>query len=197
MDTTEKRREYYRDYYRRNRDRYRAYNKSWRENNLERWKSYVSPDARARNHKRLKAWVATLSPEQLTEIRRKNWAKYYPKFRDKINARKRDRYDAEKALERRQAAKNADPEAYKLHNRTRRSIRRAREKAVTVGDLTDIAKVYERSKWWQQWFKVVVDHTIPITKGGTHEASNLQIIYDFENRRKYNRADYKPRVIFR
>jgi HNH endonuclease len=73
---------------------------------------------------------------------------------------------------------------------------KARKRLATIGDLTDMAKIYERAEELRQWFDVVVDHIIPWAKGGTHEASNLQIIYASENRRKYDKLDYKPRVIF-
>jgi hypothetical protein len=72
----------------------------------------------------------------------------------------------------------------------------ALKRKVTVGDLTEIAKVYERRSWWGQWFDVVVDHIVPLFHGGTHEAKNLQIIYRFENSRKGRSLNYKPRVIF-
>jgi len=70
------------------------------------------------------------------------------------------------------------------------------QRAATIGDLTEIAKVYERAKWWRQWFDVAVDHIIPLSKNGTHEASNLQIIYAFENAIKHTNSEYKPRVVF-
>jgi 5-methylcytosine-specific restriction endonuclease McrA len=76
------------------------------------------------------------------------------------------------------------------------AARRARKRALTVGELTGIQKIYERAKELRQWFYVVVDHIIPLSKGGTHEVSNLQIIYEFENRRKRSRLDYKPAVVF-
>lgn len=72
----------------------------------------------------------------------------------------------------------------------------ALKRAVTIGDLTEIAKVYERCAWWKRWFDVEVDHIIPLARNGAHVAKNLQIIYQFENRRKHSKLDYKPRVIF-
>lgn len=75
-------------------------------------------------------------------------------------------------------------------------LRRARQRKVTIGDLTAIENIYHRARWWRQWFDAVVDHIIPLAKNGTHEASNLQIIYGFENKRKGDRLNYKPRVVF-
>lgn len=78
----------------------------------------------------------------------------------------------------------------------REELRRARKRQATIGDLTDISKIYERAQWWRQWFDVAVDHIMPLSKNGTHEASNLQIIYGFENSRKNAKLDYKPQIIF-
>lgn len=74
--------------------------------------------------------------------------------------------------------------------------RRAIQRIATIGDLTAIAKIYEAAKWWRQWFDVQVDHIVPLARGGAHEASNLRIIYGYENRRKQATNTYKPRVIF-
>jgi HNH endonuclease len=81
-------------------------------------------------------------------------------------------------------------------HRAAQALRYARQRLATIGDLTDIAKVYERAAELRQWFEVEVDHIKPLAKGGTHEASNLQIIYAYENRRKHALAGYKVRVIF-
>jgi len=37
----------------------------------------------------------------------------------------------------------------------------------------------------------------PFCKGGAYEASNLQIIYASENRKKKDSLSYKPNVVFR
>lgn len=74
--------------------------------------------------------------------------------------------------------------------------KRALKRGVAVGDLTKIAKIYARCEWWRQWFDVLVDHIIPLGRGGSHEASNLQIIYRRDNEKKHLKLDYKPQVIF-
>lgn len=59
-----------------------------------------------------------------------------------------------------------------------------------------LAAVYARPRELRQWFDVVVDHIIPLAKGGAHAASNLQIIYRKDNGRKGVRLDYIPAVVF-
>jgi 5-methylcytosine-specific restriction endonuclease McrA len=137
-----------------------------------------------------------LSPERAREIRRTNWAKYVAKNGEVLNARRRERHDPTKAKLTREKYKAANPDRVKILARKGRGLRRARLRAATIGDLTDIHKIYERCHWWKQWFDVVVDHVISLARGGTHEAKNLQIIYRFENEKKGSRLDYKPRVIF-
>lgn len=179
-----------------NREKHNAYLLAYYHKNKERCKSYVSAEAKARNRERLKAWVATLSPEVEREMKRAHYAQYIAKFRDVINAKRRERHDAMKAKLAREKYKAANPDRVKILARKGRGIRRARLRAATIGDLTDIHKIYERCHWWKQWFDVVVDHVISLARGGTHEAKNLQIIYRFENEKKGARQDYKPRVVF-
>lgn len=77
------------------------------------------------------------------------------------------------------------------------AMRRARLRLATIGDLTAIAKVYERAEHLRQWFDVCVDHIWPLAKGGTHSPDNLQIIYRSENNHKRAQWGYEPKVIFR
>lgn len=74
--------------------------------------------------------------------------------------------------------------------------RNAIKKGATIGSKKAIERVYQRASELRQWFDVVVDHIIPLSKGGPHCTSNLQIIYRKDNERKNCRLDYKPSVIF-
>lgn len=65
-----------------------------------------------------------------------------------------------------------------------------------ASDRSLIAQVYARAKELRQWFDVVVDHRLPLSKGGPHSSDNLQIIYRKENSSKGNRLDYVPSVVF-
>ncbi len=75
--------------------------------------------------------------------------------------------------------------------------RHARKVSATVGDRKSTDKVYKRCAELRQWFDVVVDHIVPLAKGGKHASENLQIIYADENRRKHTSLTYKPRVVFK
>jgi 5-methylcytosine-specific restriction endonuclease McrA len=74
--------------------------------------------------------------------------------------------------------------------------RRAHKKAAAQGDSFEIAKVYARCRKLRRWFNVVVDHIIPLSKGGAHSPCNMQIIYASENSKKRDRLDYAPSVVF-
>lgn len=73
----------------------------------------------------------------------------------------------------------------------------ARKKGAVIGNRKALVRVYKRAEELRKWFNVAVDHIIPISKGGHHSADNLQIIYASENRKKWDRLDYTPSVIFR
>jgi 5-methylcytosine-specific restriction endonuclease McrA len=74
--------------------------------------------------------------------------------------------------------------------------RRAQKRSATFSSF-GIAQIYARCAELRQWFDVVVDHVIPLAKGGAHAAGNLQIIYAVENAAKGARLDFVPTVVFR
>ncbi len=88
------------------------------------------------------------------------------------------------------------PDHYRAKGREYRAIRRAIELMADVRDRPGIAKIYKRAGVLRQWFDVVVDHIIPLAKGGAHAPGNLQIIYRLENLHKNASLTCKPKVIF-
>lgn len=77
------------------------------------------------------------------------------------------------------------------------NYRRALKQLSTIGNLEQISKIYSKcQKWRSLGFDVEVDHKIPLSKGGSHVAENLQIIYQSENAQKRNSLDFHPSVIF-
>lgn len=148
----------------------------------------------------LRAWRAK-NPQYMRDYRRKNRSKIaeqMTQWREENAVHVKKYNDNARVVKRDERAKQF--KSWRLRNLDKRNqteaLRRARRRSATIGDLTDIAKVYERAKWWAKWFTVEVDHVISLAKGGTHEAKNLQIIYDYENRRKGVNPGYKPRVVF-
>jgi 5-methylcytosine-specific restriction endonuclease McrA len=141
--------------------------------------------------------LAKIDPKVRKQRNREAQVRYWAKHGERLRAHRRKRFASiPKIRTQVQEWKKANPDRVKILRNKGNGIRRARERLAAIGDLTDIAKVYERAKWWQQWFDVVVDHTISLARGGAHAAKNLQIIYRFENEKKGTRSDYKPRVIF-
>lgn len=86
--------------------------------------------------------------------------------------------------------------AFPEQQRLRAVKRRALEYNSKFGNQKAIYQIYNRAKKLRQWFDVVVDHKIPLSKGGAHSENNLQIIYRNENLHKGSRLDYVPKVIF-
>lgn len=82
-------------------------------------------------------------------------------------------------------------------HRASKAKRNALKRNATIGDLTEIAKVYSRAQELRnQGFDVQVDHIIPLSKGGAHSPENLQILYTFENLKKGSSLTYVPEVVF-
>lgn len=85
-----------------------------------------------------------------------------------------------------------NPEKRRASNAKRRAL----QLGSTVGDISSISKIYERAHVLRRWFDVVVDHIIPLCRGGRHSPDNLQIIYRAENGIKGSSLTYKPQIIF-
>jgi 5-methylcytosine-specific restriction endonuclease McrA len=125
------------------------------------------------------------------------WKKRHPEFKpdpEKVRGwyakYRRNNRDKTRAAIARWAKNN-------LHKRCASAARRrARMGDGSFRKNEQIDRIYARAQWWRKWFDVVVDHVIPLAKGGTHTADNLQIIYAFENTKKHARLDYKPRIVF-
>lgn len=143
--------------------------------------------------------------------RTRNWAKQNPKIAAATSTRWRRKHPHQAYLRTKRWRKN-NPEIYLagVRRRSKRyrqkyperkraecAKRRALKHLVTIGDLTEIAKIYARSyELRRQGFNVNVDHIIPLSKGGAHSPDNLQIISAFENNRKFNSLTYVPKVVF-
>jgi len=123
-----------------------------------------------------------------------NFRKWRQKNLKRMRVRSRAWYseNTERALGNLKKWRKANPDKVKQLLANRRALKLK----ATIGDLGPIKKVYARAQELRQWFDVVVDHIIPLSKGGAHAAMNLQIIYRKENERKNSSLDYEPTVIF-
>lgn len=83
------------------------------------------------------------------------------------------------------------PEKFIARNRARQQ-----RLVIPIEGCRAVRRVYHRARELRRWFDVVVDHVIPLSKGGAHAPSNLQIIYRTENLVKGARLDYTPSVVF-
>ncbi len=204
----------------------REYNRNWRKANPAKCREYslrrkdysrkYNLDNRAKLRAKLQRWRAANREKvrswdrnnRIKSTKRREYERRWEKDNhERLLARRRERYpimrEKRRVQQRRWTANNPDKVSkkykkwYEKRGTTYHARRRALKRSVTIGDLTAIAVVYERARELRQWFDVAVDHIIPIARGGTHEAPNLQIIYGFENRAKSANLNYKPRVIFR
>jgi hypothetical protein len=77
-------------------------------------------------------------------------------------------------------------------------VRRARKRNTEVAsERSEMRKIYERAATLRRHgVQVHVDHKVPLSKGGTHTAENLQIIPEFENSQKHTDQNYNPIFTF-
>ena len=119
--------------------------------------------------------------KQNREQRRAIWRRYYRRYRAKH-------------IERIRSWSKANPEKAKVYKAISGSRRRSQSKEIYDKRITSL---YKRCQALRKWFDVQVDHIVPLSKGGRHQISNLQIIYAYENARKHTNINYKPRIIFK
>lgn len=112
--------------------------------------------------------------------------------RAKISNAKHRMRNREAILLKKRAAYRANPTRALCYCRKRQVL----IAGATCWESTGISVIYERAKELRRWFNVVVDHIIPLAKGGRHEVGNLQIIYRSENARKSSSLSFRPSVIF-
>jgi len=155
----EKRRIWAKAYREANREIVRKYQRDWVEANKD----------RVRNRQRI--WY--LANKQLVVNRVKDWAEANPENIKEISKKHRKKY----------------PDRIN----TRTSLRRAGKKKVndihTPDDRWMLAEFYSLAKLREEvfGFKWHVDHIVPLSKGGRHCLSNLQVVPEYWNLSKGNR----------
>ncbi len=143
-----------------------------------------------RKNKAAKTWYWRNRDHKLQVARQ--WAKNNRARRNELDRLWRKR-NPERHAQNQRRFQLRHPELFQRHA----ALRRARKRKTVIGDQSLIQKIYARAMQWRKWgFDVVVDHAIPLAKGGAHSVDNLQIIYADENRQKNARLDYLPQAIF-
>jgi 5-methylcytosine-specific restriction endonuclease McrA len=125
-----------------------------------------------------------------------HWSNYHKKYasseKGKATRKRHSKSLAFKATQRRYGQSPTGKLKKLLISRRHQTLKRKARQ----GCQREVEKIYARAQELRQWFNVVVDHIVPLAKGGAHTTSNLQIIYSFENAAKADSLTYKPKVIF-
>jgi 5-methylcytosine-specific restriction endonuclease McrA len=130
-----------------------------------------------------------------SNARRKAWALAHPEWQKATNKRCKKAWEARNP-ERVRRTKKRWRRTYQAIQTAINATRRAKKFVKNASDSAAIRKIYARCQELRQWFDVVVDHRIPLCRGGVHDPSNLQIIYRSDNLKKGSSLTYVPSVIF-
>jgi 5-methylcytosine-specific restriction endonuclease McrA len=193
------------------REQYRAYYEANREAVLERVRAYrevnreaILAEKRAHyeaNREKYREWGRAWRADN-PEASRERARRYREANRETVLERQRAWVEAnrervrEYARESKRAQIRANPEKY----RELSARRRARKAKVTVEEV-DRLKVFERDGWrcgicggktlrrakWPHPKSAVLDHIIPLSRGGEHSMRNVQCAHNACNSAKHNR----------
>jgi 5-methylcytosine-specific restriction endonuclease McrA len=152
---------------------------------------------RAANKERLAAKDA--------EYRRKNKEKmrayfhdYNERNREKISEKNRARQSV--TTQRLRVQRAADPDRFRMYAHNRRARILANGGTFTAEEWQQLKAAYDhtclRCGRREPDIHLTIDHVVPLTKGGTHEAANIQPLCFSCNARKRTRTvDYRPGVV--
>jgi hypothetical protein len=125
---------------------------------------------------------------------------------DKLRAKNRAwrKANEKKMLIGQKAWRQRNPEKIHAYNNANREKKyaygskyRARKLGSAIGCQKTVARIYAAcAKLRKRGLDVSVDHIIPLAKGGSHSADNLQIIYSAQNSGKGAHLDYHASVVF-
>ena len=163
------------------RERDAAKARRWRERHPDRWRDVLARS----NAKHREARVA----------RTRKWRELHPE-KSKAASRNWRTNNPEAAYKSWRNWKDNNLDRIREYYRKNSARRRAIKQGALISDLDSIRQIYTRCRELRQWFDVVVDHIIPLARGGTHCPCNLQIIYRTENERKHAKLNYKPKIVF-
>ncbi len=152
----------------------KAYQKAYREANGEK----IAESKKAwgiKNRDKLRAiqraWY--LKNKKLTVVRAENWKKNNPEKAKLIRAKSRKEHS----------------DKTNTYNAIRRAVRRKVNDIHTADDKWMLKEMYSLAKLREEMFefKWHVDHIVPLSKGGRHCLTNLQVVPEYWNLSKGNR----------
>ena len=169
-------------YYQKNREERLAYQKEYRQRNKEKTKAYQK-EWREWNKKKLQAYQKEWRQEnkEKVEAYRKE---YYQGNREKLLAYRKEYYQENKE----ELRARRDPAKSNAYNKKRRHS--TRSSGLTKEQYDEIEGIYRQAARLNGIFgKTVfhVDHTVPLSLGGKHHPSNMQVVSAKWNREKGNR----------
>lgn len=189
MVTSEKRREYFKKYYARNRKKYQDYAKAW-------WKAH--PEKRAAKNRR-----KYLRHRDQIRARTKIWKKNNPDkvrefWRNDTNAKERSRLwyikNRERMIQKQRKYHKDHPEVCLDSANKRRALKKS--SAINLAGIRAWIKQIKSKPtaicyWCQERFptdRIHFDHIIALSKGGPHSIDNLCVACEDCNRTKHAKS---------
>lgn len=188
----EARRAYQKEYREKNKEKIKAQVKAWYERNKERsnakkkaWTEKNKERARATK----KAW--TERNRERSKAAQRAWAERNPEYKKTWNEDNKER----RAKVKKEWRKN-NKSRINVTNANRRALKFRATIRLTELDKFVIDEMYSLAKirTEQTEFQWHVDHIVPLTKGGLHKPTNLQVVPGSWNITKGNRTEDKWQI---
>jgi hypothetical protein len=180
---------YMKKYREENKERLQALHKVWTEKNKDKMDAYRKTYDENNKEKvsvRKKAWAA--ANRERSNAQKKAWAKRNPEYKKAYSKANKEKIAASKAVWR---ENNKDKINVTVANRRalkfRATIRLTELDKFVIEEMYNLAQLREK----QTGFQWHVDHIVPLTKGGLHKPTNLQVVPGVWNLSKGNRSEDK------
>jgi hypothetical protein len=168
-----------------NKERLQALHKVWTEKNKEKvdgYKKKYDENNKEKVSVRKKAWAA--ANRERSNAQKKAWAKRNPEYKKAYSKANKEKIAASKAVWR---ENNKDKINVTVANRRalkfRATIRLTELDKFVIEEMYNLAQLREK----QTGFQWHVDHIVPLTKGGLHKPTNLQVVPGSWNLSKHNK----------
>ena len=181
--------EYMKKYREENKEKLRALHKVWTEKNKDKMDAYrktYDENNKEKVRARKKAWAE--ANRERSNAQKQAWAKRNPEYKKAYSKANKEKIAASKAIWR---ENNKDKINATVANRRalkfRATIRLTELDKFVVEEMYNLAQLRTE----QTGFEWHVDHIKPLTKGGLHKPTNLQVVPGTWNLSKGNRSEEK------